>query len=371
MATAIKIPDLGTTTDRLKLVRWLKRVDEPVRRGEPLCEVETDKAVSELESVVDGTLLKIAAPEGTEVEQGWVIAYIGQPGESVPEAEPAPTGAAGRVESAPGPARKPDLAPVPLLVRNLAAKEGVDLASVVGTGPGGRISREDVLAAKQQPPVEGVALSANQRAVADLVWRSSREKVPIHLVCRIDMTAAHRLRDELARNSAMPPSWDVIFLHALSRCLREHPLMMSRREGGKIVTADEVDLSFAAALEKGLYRLVVTRADRKSPAEIQREVQALMFRAARGQLTLADQGAACFSISNLGKYPVQSFTAIIPPGQSAVLAIGAVEERVILRGGQAVGVPVCSVTLSVDHLLINGREAGAFLARLKEVTEGR
>ena len=371
MATAIKIPDIGTTVDTVTVVRWLKKVQDPVRRGEALCEVETDKAASELESIAGGILLKILAEEGAKVEQGAVIAYIGQPGEALAEAGPsAPPGAAAIAAEARSPGRLAGPA-APALIRNLAKREGVDLATIKGTGPDGRITREDVLAAKA-PPRETAgapALSDNQRAVAELVARSHREMVPIHLVCRIDMTAANRLGAGLAKGEGAPP-YDVVFIFALSRFLREFPIFMSHREGEKIVATADVNISFAAALSKGLYRLVVGQADRKSPAEIQREVQGLMFRAARGKLGLADLGAACFGISNLSKYPVQSFTAVIPPGQSAVLAIGAVEEAVVLRGGRAAGVPVCHVTLTVDHLLINGREAGGFLARLKEVVEG-
>ena len=379
MATAIKIPDLGTADETVTLVRWLKAVNEPVKRGEALCEVETDKAASELESIAEGRLLKLVVDAGAKVGPGDVIAYVGQAGEAIPddvgrraEDRGQMTDDGGTAEKAPpSDRRRADQAQVPMLLRNLAIKEGVDLASVSGTGPGGRITREDVLAVKARQLQTGVStLSANQRAVASQVARSARETVPIHLVCRIDMSAASRLRDELAGGGNTPPPYDVIFIHALSRCLPEYPSCMSHRQGEKVIAAAEVNISFAMALGKGLYRLVVTQADRKSPAEIHKEVQQLMFRAARGQLTLADQGAACFSISNLGKYPVQSFTAVIPPGQSAVLAIGAVEEAVVMRNGQAVGLPMCSVTLTVDHLLINGGEAGAFLARLKETMEG-
>ena len=421
MATAIKIPDLGTADETVTLVRWLKAVNETVKRGEALCEVETDKAASELESIAEGRLLKLVVDAGAKVGPGDVIAYVGQPGEAVPEeaaraaddgrqrtdeggvpaaglkigpdisvgtphrgvrgrlGEPSLPDSPPNASSEPWPSARAspadgsmaDRVQVSMLIRNLAVREGVDLSSVSGTGPDGRITREDVLALKARQLQTGVStLSANQRAVASQVARSARETVPIHLVCRIDMSAASRLRDELAGGGNTPPPYDVIFIHALSRCLPEYPSCMSHRQGEKVIAAAEVNISFAMALGKGLYRLVVTQTDRKSPAEIQKEVQQLMFRAARGQLTLADQGAACFSISNLGKYPVQSFTAVIPPGQSAVLAIGAVEEAVIMRGGHAVGLPMCSVTLTVDHLLINGGEAGAFLARLKEIMEG-
>ena len=376
MATAIRIPDIGTTDDQVTLVRWLKKINDAVKTGEPLCEVETDKAVSELESVAAGTLLKIVAEEGAKIGQGAVIAYVGRPGETL-EAEDTGRRTDDKGRTAQGGGRtagdeKSGRAPVPPLIRNLAVKEGVDLAEVTGTGPGGRITREDVLAAAaRRPPNDAAARrEANQRAVAGQVARSHREIVPIHLVCRLVMTAADRLRAGLTAGGAMPPPHDVVFIYALSRFLREFPAFMGRREGGGTGTADEVNISFAAAFTSGLYRLVVAQADRKSPAEIQRDIQQLLFRAARGQLSLADQGTACFSISNLSKYPVHSFTAIIPPGQTAALAIGAIEETVVMRDGRPAAVPVCHVTLSVDHLVINGREAGAFLARLKDVVEG-
>jgi len=352
MATAITIPDIGTTVDWVKLVKWLKKEGDTVRRGEALCELETDKAVSELESIAKGELLKILVDEGSEVKQAAVIAYVGASGEAVPEEE------------------TPSSPAVSPMIRNLARKHGVDLDRLKGTGPDGRITREDVLGAKDTGETEkGTALSPNQRTVGRMLGRSQAEMVPFDLVCRIDMTAANRLRGELTGADTAPPPYDVVFIYALSRMLRDFPLFMSHLAGERVVTADKVGIGFAVALSRGLFSLVVPEADTLAAEEIAVEVRKQVHRAARGKAAAGDTLDACFGISNLSAYPVQAFNAIIPPSQSAILAIGAVEDVALVRDGKIVAAPACFVTLTVDHRLINGREAGRFLARLKEVME--
>ena len=160
MATPITIPDLGTTVDQVKLLKWSKQEGEPVKRGEVLCEVETDKAVGELESVAEGVLLRQVVPEGAEVETGAIIAYVGAPGEAIPEpqaASPAPSAAApapSAGETAPRAPRERSAPAVSVMVRGLARRLGVDLAGVTGTGDGGQITREDVLKAAPNGPGE-------------------------------------------------------------------------------------------------------------------------------------------------------------------------------------------------------------------------
>jgi len=362
MATPIKIPDIGTTVDHVRLIRWLKEEGDEVERGEPICEVETDKAASELESVAAGVLLRQTAPEDSEVEQGEVIGYVGAPGEEAPAEEDEPR------QPSPAPPSSPK---VPPLIRNLAEREGVDLSTVVGTGPGDRITRADVLAAKGAGDAGALPreLSPNQRAVGRAVAQGQRESVPFSLVCRIDMTAALQVRERLASETGGPVPLDPIFIHALSRVLPAFPEFMSRLAGDVVTVAAEVNIGFLAALKKGLVTLVVENADRLSPAEVHREVRRRLFRAARGKAPLGAASQACFTISNLAKYPVHSFHAVLPPGQSAILAIGAVEDAPVLCEGQFRAAPLCHVTLTVDHRLINGSEAGRFLARLKEVME--
>jgi len=378
MATPIRMPDLGTTVETVTLRAWLKEEGESVRLGEAICEVETDKAVSELESAAEGVLLRQVVPEGTEVESGAIIAYVGAAGDQVPDdavVESREREEPGEQHVPPKQQAAPKVSP---LIRNLAEREGVALAAVVGTGIGGRITREDVLRAKTsgegptsaEPDDAALkGLPAHQRAVARRVSASHREIVPFDMVCRIDMSAANALRERLEAQLARGVSYDAIFIHAVSRIVGDFPDFLRCLAGGDLVVRDEISIGFIVGLSDGLYAPAVAGADQKSPEEIEKEVKRLAVQAARGKLPLDASAGACLTISNLSMHPIQSFNAVIPPGQSAALAIGAVEETPVWRNGQVTAAPMVSVTLTVDHRIINGQEAARFLARLKEFME--
>lgn len=391
MATEIKIPDIGTTVDHVTLVRWLKNEGEPVKRGEPLCEVETDKAVSELESIAEGILLKQVLPEDTEVEQGAIIAYVGKEGENVPdgdqppspEATQAPPEASLRRVEGQGKqktGRKPQFgrekktARISPLLRNLAKKEGVDLEHVTGTGPGGRITREDVMRASapvQRIPrtVEGKPLSSNQATVARRVSQSQREIPVIDLTSRFEMTAVLQARRHLQEESNSKVSFDAFFISAVSRVMKEFPHFRSKFEEGKVIESVDCNAGIAISVGEELYTPVIKNADAKSVSEIDSAVQQLVEKAEKGCFAPEDMTGGTITVSNLGMYPVCSFCAVIPPGQVAVLSVGAIEETALVRGGKVKIIPAAMITLSVDHRLINGREAAQFLARLKEEME--
>ena len=377
MATEIVMPDLGTAVDFVKIVRWLKAEGEAVRRGEPICEIETDKATVEMESFAEGVLLRRVAQEGEEVQQGAIIAYLGQPGETAPTgsgpASPAAQAAEVRLVEKTAPSGDVEVSP---LVRNLARREGVDLSKVRGTGPAGRILREDVLRAKSAgaAPAKGETraappgLSACQRAVAQRVAQSHRQIVPLNLIGRIEMSAAQRLRESLVAGGRKV-SFDAIFLYAVSRVIRNFPRLFMYMEGEEPARHEKVDLGLAVSFGEDLFTPTVADADTKSLAEIDAQVRSLVEKARAGKLSPAEMSAACFTVSNLGMYPVQLFSVIVPPGQAAALAVGTIEETFLLSGGHVRSAPAASVTLSVDHRLINGREAAEFLAALKEFIE--
>ena len=374
MATEIKMPDLGTTVDSVTLLKWLKQEGDPVQRGESLCEVETDKAVSELESVGQGILLRQLVTEGTEIASGETIAYVGKPGESAPEAKAESPKKAESTSEKPVSAKAAGALKVPPLIRNLAKREGVDLATVTPTGPGGKITREDVMRAKGSPapaaaPTTAGALSANQRAVAKRISQSHREIVTISLNGRIEMSAAIRLRGQL-KESGHKVSYDAIFLFAVSRSLKAFPRFGCHLVGQEeLAVADGMHLGLAVSIGEELYTPTIRDPASKSVVEIDSEVQSLIPKAREGRLSLAEMTGACLTVSNLGMYPVRSFNVIIPPGQSAALAIGAIEETILIVDGKIRSEPVACVTLSVDHRVINGRQAGEFLAALKEFME--
>jgi len=374
MATAIPVPDIGTTVDHVRLVKWLKSEGDTVKRGEALCEVETDKATSDLESIAEGVILKLLVEEDTEVEQGAVIAYVGKPGETVPDGDAAPDGDAsgagvdGPEREAPDVGGKPKGVAVSPLIRNLAEREGVDLATVTGTGPAGRITRDDVLKARSQTPDEGSSLSANQQVVARRVARSQREIPPIHLTGRIDMSAVIAERDRL-KTAGSKVSFDAFFLRAIAGIMKAFPHFRSRLDSDTVIESDEVIPGIAVSEGYELYTPVIRGADGMSLENIESAIRKLLGKAGRKEFAPEDLTGGTLTVSNLGMYPVGSFSAIIPPDQVAILSVGAIEPTPVVRDGEITVVPMTTVTLSVDHRLINGKEGAEFLTALKEKME--
>lgn len=383
MATPIRMPEFGTTVEEVKVVNWLKQVGQAVRKGEAICEVETDKAIMEFESYTDGVLLAQLVPAGANVEEGQIIAYIGKMGEEAPAADVAQETQATPAVQAPAPtggAAPPPGAKVSPLIRNLARREGVDLSAVAPTGPGGHITREDILRAKATQATAAAApaataapaggkLSSRQRAVARRVSQSHRQIVPIHLECRVDMSAAMALRERAAKDTGQKVSYDAIFVYAISRILGNFPRFRSHLSGEELVPAQGANVALAVSFGEDLYTLTVFDPAAKTLAQIDTDIQMLLAKARAGQLSLAEMSGACVTISNLGMYPVVRFSVVIPPEQSAGLGIGAIEQQVLIREGQICSAPMAGVTLSVDHRTINGRQAAEFLAALKETLE--
>jgi len=373
MATAITIPDIGTTVDHVMFVKWLVKVGDTVRRGDLLCEVETDKAVSELESIAEGTVLKLLAEPGTEIQQGTTVAYVGQPGEALENAGRKTQDAGQKpAVSSPRPEASPQQVTVPPVVRNLAQKEGVDLSRVTGTGPGGRITSDDVRRAKAAgpAPAKGKPLPANQVAVGRRVSRSHREIPPISLTAHIDMTGILRLRKGIEKKAGQKPSFDAFFVMAAAITMRKFAHFRSLLDQEHVIESDASNIGVAIGVDRQLFVPVVHGADVKGLSTIDAEIRALAAKAGAGTLTAAELSGAALTVTNLGMFPVLAFQAIIPPDQAAVLAVGMVEDRVVMRAGTVTTVPTVTITLTVDHRLINGREAGEFVAELKKTLEG-
>lgn len=367
MAVKITIPDIGTTVDHVTLVNWLKNEGDPVKRGDGICEVETDKAVSELESIAEGILLKQVVPAGSEIEQGTIVAYVGRAGEPVPlpDMDQPVTRQESRSVAPPAGTARPKAS---LVIRNLAKNQGVDLVGMVGTGPGGQITREDVLRAREDSSMAGEKLSANQSIVARRVLQSHRDIPPISLSCPIEMTALLQLRRRL-QGEGRKASFDAFFVHAVSMAMKEFSLFRCRIDKGRIVESDGVHVGIALDVGEELFVPVIRNADALSIGEIEAAIQRLAEKAGKGSFTTADLAGATVTISNLGMYPVHSFQAIIPPDQAAILSIGSTRDTPVARNGKVMVIPIAMVTLSVDHRLINGRKAGEFAARVKEIIE--
>ena len=349
MPTPIKMPDFGTAVNEVRIVKWLIEPGGSVERGSLLAEVETDKAATELESAAEGVLLKQCVAAGEVAEAGQVIAWVGKAGEAAPEEEEKRGGGEARI------------APV---VVNLAKKLGVDVRQVKGTGERGAVTREDVLRAARGPAAapEGEELGAAQAAVARAVGKSHAEIPHLRIAALIDMTAARRWREAGA-------GYDAIFVKAMAKAQEAVPAFGRRLEGQRLIAAGGVHIAVAVGFGEELVLPVVRDADKKSVGEIQREIEELAGRAKRRALQTGEMTGASTALSNLGMYPVEWFEAVIFPGHSAILAVGAVGARAVVREGRVEARPAVVVTLAADHRFINGRTAAEYLSKVKEVVE--
>jgi len=408
----IVMPRLSDTMEEGTVLRWLKRDGEDVRRGEELVEIETDKATMTYESDQDG-VLRIVAAEGDTLPIGAVIARVGAGGEesaepadaqpgperlSEQENEPAdvPTPApSGGGEAAVASERDGERVKASPLARRIAREQGVDLHTVTGSGPGGRVVRADVQAvgAQENAPVAEkpatakgetttVELSRTQQTIARRMAESKATIPDFTLHVDVDMEDCVALRAELKRLSQPEaPTYNDMVVKACALALREHPRANASYRDGRFELHARVNVGVAVAVRPdeptggALVVPTVFDADVKSLGEIARETRALAERVRDGTITPPELGGGTFTVSNLGMYGVRSFTAIINPPQAAILSVGALEPRAVVVGGGADGPGeivarhTMAVTLGCDHRILYGADAARFLARIRELLE--
>lgn len=380
MAVAIRLPDMGTNVEECKLQAWRVQEGQRVKRGDVLADIETDKAVAELESTAEGVLLRQMVKAGVMAQMGEILAYIGQPGEAVPDRSVAASAPAEVAAAAAAPAASQSItapstpARVSPLVRNLATKMGVDLAAIRGTGAGGVITREDVLKASRATPSAPAAPEAGeqpsrgQAAVARAVTKSWKETPHLYVSMSIDMTAAVKARGDKDPKGARP-SFDAIFLKALARAICAVPVVAARWEGERIVKTPGIHVALAVGLGNDLFLPVIRDVNEKNLQVLQAEIAAVSASVRAGTLKPEQMTGGCMAVSNLGMYPVEAFEGIIFPGHSSILTIGTVRETPVVVEGQVEIRPLAKATLAADHRLINGRVAAEFLTKVKEVLE--
>jgi len=382
MAVAIRLPDMGTNVEECKVLAWKVKEGDSVKRGDVLADVETDKAVAELESTAEGVLLRCLVSAGATARTGEILAYIGKAGESIP-AEAANThGPGGPIEGRglrPSPSHV--AAPLPSrispIVRNLAAKLGVDLRQVQGTGADGIITREDVQRKRNSTlpvplststPVE--ALSRMQAAVARAVQKSWREVPHLRISASIDMGRALELREQ-SHSAGSKISYDAIFLKAMAEAAASHPLFLARIEGDGIVRSSGIHIALAISLGDELHLPVIRDVGRKDLRALHKEIAELAGRIKTHQLKAEPVSAATMALSNLGMYPIEEFDAIIFPGHSSILTVGAIQLTSTVIDGRVEIRPVVKLKLAADHRLINGRAAAEFLTEVKKTLESQ
>jgi pyruvate dehydrogenase E2 component (dihydrolipoamide acetyltransferase) len=421
----IVMPRLSDTMEEGTILRWLKRDGEPVRRGEELVEIETDKATMIYESDQDGVLQTVAG-EGDTLAVGELIAHVGE--SSAPAEEAAPSDrAVARAGDSDAPGQPAAVAVEPSdaaaeriraspLAKRIARERGVDLHTLAGSGPGGRIVKADVqsaggraqasapaspvaaagsggadattrpgaAAAPAPSPaaaaVEGVATAKGEATAVELtrtqqtiVRRMAESKATIPdftLQVDVDMEECVMLRTELKRLSQTEaPTYNDMVVKAAALALREHPHANGSYRDGRLELHSRINVGVAVAAEDALVVPTVFDAEEKSLGEIARETRALAGRVRDGTITPPELGGGTFTVSNLGMYGVVSFTAIINPPQAAILSVGAVEARAVVRGEEVLARNTMTITLACDHRILYGANAALFLARIRELLE--
>ncbi len=399
MASEVILPRLGQGMESGTIVRWLKAEGDPVEKGEPLYELDTDKVTQEVEADAAGVLLKIVVREG-EVPVGTAVGYVGEKGEDVPEgkaevpqaepAEPAPEQPA-QAEKAPAPEPTQVQASgnggrvkASPLARRIARERGIDLAGLRGTGPEGRIVAEDVeragvsaptaapgraAASAPQAGVERIQLSSLRRTVARRMseaWSAPAFQISMSA----DMTRAQELQARLReRHPDERPTVTDVLTKVCAVALMRHREVNALFAGDAIELHPSANVGIAVATDRGLVVPVIPGCERLSVAEIAAARADLVARAREARLETADFEGGTFTISNLGMYGVEQFIAVLNPPQAAILAVGAIEERAVPREGAIVARPMMTMTLTCDHRTIDGATAADFLRTVKVFLE--
>ena len=440
MAAEILMPKLGATMETGTIVKWLKKEGDFVRAGEPLLEIMTDKITIEVEAAESGTLLKTYYGENDVVPVQRIIGYIGQPGETVPESpekrseahmrsvsdlppdakapslavSDMPQESGGRIRATPaaraaarrlrvdlalirgtgpkGRIQKEDVesyhqnlrmqARATPLARKIAGLENIPLADVHGTGARGKIMRSDVeaaIAAQRTAPETGSSRTRTRKVegirkiIGERMSQSAFTAPHVTLVTEIDMSAASDLRNRLLplieSKTGFRLSYTEIIIKAVAHALTLHPAVNASLSGDVIILHDRVHIGLAVAIADGLMVPVVRDADRKGLAELTVECKTLARLARENRLKPVLLSGGTFTLSNLGMYAVDAFTPIINPPESAILGVGRIHEKPVGVDGSIVLRPMMTASLSFDHRVIDGAPAAAFLTELKQLLE--
>jgi pyruvate dehydrogenase E2 component (dihydrolipoamide acetyltransferase) len=416
MATTVYMEALSPTMEEGRLVKWNKKEGDTVKTGESLAEVETDKAVMELVARADGNLINVLVPEGKTVPVGSVVAYIGAPGEKVeggagggergatkPAAAPEqPRTAPAAPVTAPAPVAETDRIKASPLARRIARDSGLDLQRVQGSGPGGRVVKRDLegagsreqgavrlpatppaaprVALPTPPPIavtkggapfEDVPLTQIRKTIARRLATSLGPIPHFFLTTEVDMERAAEARDSLNQQLGDTGriSFNDIIIKATALALTKHRACNAWFQDDHIRYWNEVHIGMAVAIEDGLITPVVRNADLKSLAQIGAEAKALAGRARERRLTPEEYTGSTFSVSNLGMFEIDQFTAVINPPEAGILAIGSIVQKPVVTDGAVLPRRRMRVTMSCDHRVIDGATGAAFLKTLKQMLE--
>jgi len=403
MASKVLMEALSPTMEEGRLVEWKKNEGDPIRIGDVIAEVETDKAVMELVARAEGVLLKQLVPAGSTVAVAKLVGVVGQPGEDIsallggapapkPATAPAPlpsspaapltTAAPPRSPAAPPLGGRTKASP---LARKVARERGLDLGAIAGSGPEGRVVLRDLdkaapaAAAAVAAPTVGsfkdVPLSQIRKTIAKRLAQSIGPVPTFYLTTEVDMDRTWEAREALneagqrSSGAGTKISFNDIVMKATAAALKAHPACNAWWQDDRIRYWNEVHLSVAVAVEDGLITPVVRHADRKSLREISAEVKELAGRARERRLKPEEYTGGTFSVSNLGMFDIDQFTAIINPPEAGILAVGSIVEQAVVKQGVVVSGRRLRLTMSCDHRVIDGATGAAFLRTLKGMLE--
>ena len=424
MATQVIMPKLSPTMEEGQLSRWLKKEGDKVSMGEPLAEIDTDKATMEMQALTNGVLRKILIQEGESAPLGQMIAIIGEPDEDIssllnqapakaaakpaaesapPSATPAPPPEAAK-EAAPEPAKQPAAKPQPApgdngggsgrlivspLAARMAAEAGIDLRSLKGSGPNGRIVKRDVESAmtgaataqvarseRVRPSVDGMPpyrdepITEIRRTIAKRLVTSLGPIPHFFLTTEIEMDRAAEMRNHVKElDPDLKISINDIIIKVAAAALMQHPQVNASFQDKAVRYYERADIGVAVAIEDGLITPVVRAADQKSLRDIAAEVRDMAERARKRKLKPEEYTGATFSVSNLGMFGIDEFTAVINPPEGAILAIGAMAPKPVVRNNEVVVRQIMRVTMSCDHRVIDGATGAQFLQTFKKMLE--
>ena len=389
MATTVIMPKLGLTMTEGTIEKWLKQEGDRVEKGELLVEIITEKINFQYEAPASGILRKIFHHEGEVVPVATPIAIIAEESEVIPEVETikpeVPPEVIKPIAVQKEMEKPPERIFVSPIAKKIAHEKGIDLSSLKGSGPMGRIVKIDVLRAaervvgKETAPIapspygKTIPLKGIRRIIAKRMTESFQNIPHIYLSLEIDMTACLALREqlmeEIEKRAKVRLTLTDILVKVAASALKDHPIINSRIEGDQICLLEEINIGVAIALQDGLIVPVIRNADRKSLAEIATTLRDLTQKAREEKLSLEDVGGGTFTLSNMGMLGIDKFNAIINPPECSILGVGRTVEKPVVQGGEIKIKPMAWLSLSSDHRIVDGATAALFLNHIKKLLE--
>jgi len=396
MAVAVILPKLDEAMRTGRIVKWIKKEGDRVEKGDVILEIETEKTAFEIEAEASGILSKVMAKEGDDVPVGATIVFILQPGEKAPEVPEPVVKAEEEIKEevpvevkaeAPTVTKESEAIKASPLAKSIAKEHGIDLSLVAGTGPGGRITKEDALQALEEskvvttPPAreepelageERVPLSSMREVIARRMTESFQAP-HFYLTVEVDTQELGKTREQLiplieSKIGIRLTVTDLI-IKMVAKALEDNPSVNCAYADGAVKLFKRIDIGLVAAVEGGLIVPVIRQADKKSLAEITQARAELAQKARDRKITKEEMTGSTFTISNLGMFGIDQFSAILQPPEGAILAIGRITDKAVVRDGQIVIRPMMTLTLSIDHRVLDGVLGSQFLQSLKVYIE--